>query len=371
MTTTRPAGLVSRRRPSDGRAIMTASPFAPVAPVLVAPPAAPPERAVRRWLFGIALLVFAMVMVGGATRLTESGLSITEWQPLLGALPPLTDADWQAAFAKYREIPQYRLLNAGMTLGEFKAIYWWEWAHRLLGRLVGVAFAVPFVLFWLKGRLARADLPALAGLFVLGGLQGAIGWWMVASGLSERTSVAPYRLAVHLTLACIILAGALALAARPAAREVLGTGARRRAAAIVALVLAQIFLGALVAGNDAGLVYNTWPLMDGRILPAEAFDLVPWWRNLFENHALVQFVHRGGAYVLFVLVVWHGFSVCAAGRCDAVRASALLLVLAVTAQAGLGIATLVTQVPMALALAHQAMAVAVLTLAVVHRGHIA
>jgi cytochrome c oxidase assembly protein subunit 15 len=331
------------------------------------------DTAVRVWLFVVAAFVFAMVVVGGATRLTESGLSITEWRPLMGALPPLTDADWADAFAKYREIPQYKILNAGMTLDAFKAIYWWEWAHRLLGRTVGLVFAVPFIAFLVTGRLGRRDILPFGGLFLLGGLQGAIGWWMVASGLAERTDVAPYRLAVHLTLACVIFALALGMAVtrggRP--REDLGARVRFGASLLVVLVLIQIFLGALVAGNDAGLVYNTWPLMDGAFLPGEAFDFSPWWRNFFENHALVQFVHRMGAYTVFLVALAHGFGICASGRGETARVGALVLVLAVTAQAGLGIATLITQVPLPLALAHQALAVGVLSAAVVHRMRLA
>lgn len=348
---------------------MTAPAFPHAAEAAV--PAA--DRAVRLWLYAVALFVFAMVVVGGATRLTESGLSITEWRPLMGALPPLSEADWHDAFAKYQQIPQYKLLNAGMTLDAFKAIYWWEWAHRLLGRAIGLVFAVPFVFFLATGRLKRGDVAPLAGLFLLGGLQGGIGWWMVASGLSERTDVAPYRLAVHLTLACVIFALAVAMASARSGRrrEAVGAWARRGANALIVLVLAQIFLGALVAGNDAGLVYNTWPLMDGAVLPAEAFDLTPWWRNLFENHALVQFLHRLGAYTVFGVALVHGLRLCAGGRGEAARVSGFVLVLAVTAQAGLGIATLVMQVPLALALSHQALAVGVLAVAVLHRMRVA
>lgn len=349
---------------------MTAVPSASHAPLAAVDRS---DRAVRLWLYAVALMVFAMVVVGGATRLTESGLSITEWRPLMGAIPPLSEADWLIAFEKYKAIPQYKLINAGMTLEAFKTIFWWEWAHRLLGRSIGLVFAVPFLWFWATGKLRRGDILPLGGLFVLGGLQGAIGWWMVASGLSERTDVAPYRLAVHLTLACIIFALTLAFAERrgDAAREDLGGRVRAGATALIVLVLVQIFLGALVAGNDAGLVYNTWPLMDGAVLPGEAFDLSPWWRNVFENHALVQFTHRMGAYIVFVAVLVHGFGICASGRGDGARLSALLLVLAVTAQAGLGIATLITQVPLVLALAHQALAVGVLALAVTHRSRLA
>src|SRR5581483_7841357 len=215
---------------------------------------------VRAWLYGVAFLIICMVVVGGATRLTNSGLSITEWQPIHGVIPPMNGAEWQDEFGKYRQIPEYKLLNPDMTLAEFKGIFWWEWAHRLLGRVIGIVFLLPLVFFAATGRIERPLIPKLAGLFVLGGLQGVVGWWMVASGLIERTDVSQYRLAVHLTLACALLAAilwvarGLGSAVVPAAR-----GLRTTAGALVVLVLGQIFLGAIVAGLNAGLVSNTWP----------------------------------------------------------------------------------------------------------------
>ena len=327
--------------------------------------AAADRKAVRLWLYGIALLIVVMVLVGGATRLTDSGLSITDWKPIHGIIPPLNDAEWQEEFAKYQQIPEYRLLNQGMSLGEFKGIFWWEWTHRLLGRLIGVAFLLPLLFFWATGRIERSLLPKLAGIFVLGGLQGAVGWWMVASGLSERTDVSQYRLAVHLTLAFTILAYVLWVARglgagfRYAPREVRGV-----AAVIVGLVLLQTFLGGLVAGLDAGLAFNTWPLMDGELLPAGLLAMEPPWRNLFENPLTVQFDHRLLGYVLFAVAWVHAFQT----RGSAQFGPALVLAVMVTAQAGLGVATLVMGVPMALALLHQLGAVAVLASAVLHRG---
>src|ERR1700741_977056 len=222
------------------------------------------DRLVRLWLIAVAALIFVMVLVGGATRLTESGLSIVEWKPVTGAIPPLSEADWAAEFGKYRTIPQYTQLNRGMTLDEFKTIYWWEWAHRLLGRVIGAAFLFPFLWFLWRGWVERGLKWRLWGLFALGGIQGAVGWWMVASGLVGRVSVSQYRLAFHMTLACAIYAALLwtarALSSRPAVNG--PQYLRTWAAALVPLVLLQIYLGALVAGLDAGKVYTTFPLID-------------------------------------------------------------------------------------------------------------
>lgn len=325
--------------------------------------------AVRLWLFVVAALIFAIVLVGGATRLTGSGLSITEWAPIMGAIPPLSEADWAVAFAKYREIPQYRLENAGMTLDGFKAIFWWEWSHRLLGRVIGLVFAVPLVYFALTGAIERARLPRYLVLLALGGLQGFIGWWMVASGLVDRVSVAPYRLAVHLTLASIVFAAVLWTALTCGRSEL----TRRRspilrigAGAVLGWVIVQIFLGALVAGNHAGLVYNTWPSMNGAFVPPDLMAWEPWWRNLFENHAMVQFLHRMGAYVLFALAMGQFALVVVSARTATARISAFVLGFAVAFQLAVGIATLLMQVPISLALTHQAIAMVVLAAAVVH-----
>ena len=313
----------------------------------------------RGWLYGVAALIFAMVIVGGATRLTESGLSITEWKPLLGAIPPLSEADWQAAFEKYKTIPEYKLINTGMSLAEFKAIYWWEWAHRFLGRFIGVAFLVPFLWFAATGRIARRRWPAMAGLFVLGGLQGALGWYMVKSGLVERTDVSQYRLAAHLTLASIIY-GAMVWTG-------LGYGRHRSRPPLagfflIVLIIGQIILGAFVAGLDAGQGYNTWPLMDGALIPDGLGIMSPGWKNLFENAMTVQFNHRIVAYLLVLCTaayIWHT-------RRTAGALINAALGLAVAGQAVLGIATLLARVPLPLGLAHQAGALVTLTIAIVH-----
>ncbi|WP_407051431.1 COX15/CtaA family protein [Methyloraptor flagellatus] len=340
---------------------------------LDAPAGASPGRRgqglVRAWLVLVALMVFAMVIVGGATRLTDSGLSITEWQPLLGAIPPMTDAAWAEAFAKYKAIPQYTQMNQGMDLAAFKFIFWWEWAHRFLGRMIGVVFFVPFVAFLATGLIARRDAGRFAAIFVLGGIQGAVGWWMVASGLVDRVSVAPYRLAVHLTLASIIFAALVWTAAslgRNDRRENEAPRIRTGAALVVAMVFVQIFLGALVAGNDAGLVYNTWPSMNGFVVPPEWLAMEPMWRNFFENHATVQFVHRGGAYILTALALIQAIVALRLGQSAPVRRSAVFLILAVLAQVVIGIGTLVMVVPLGMALLHQAFGILVLTAATLH-----
>jgi cytochrome c oxidase assembly protein subunit 15 len=328
------------------------------------------RRAIRAWLLVVAALVFVTAAVGGATRLTGSGLSIVEWRPVVGALPPLSDAAWQAEFAKYKTIPQYQEVNRGMSLNAFKFIYWWEWGHRLLGRLIGVAFLLPLLWFLWKGWIEPAMRLRLWAIFGLGALQGAVGWWMVSSGLAERVSVSQYRLAFHLTLACAIFAMLLWVAQRLKPRGSIDLAPRIRlsALALVVLLLAQIYLGALVAGLRAGLIYNTWPLIDGAFVPAAArlFFEQPWWRNFFENALTVQFNHRMVAYVIVVLAILHAADVVRAVSAGSALNSALLLASAIALQAGIGIVTLLHVVPLSLALLHQAMAVVTLAIAVVH-----
>lgn len=317
----------------------------------------------RLWLYTIAALIVAMVIVGGATRLTGSGLSITEWKPIMGTIPPLTDADWQDAFRKYQEIPQYKLINRGMSLEEFKGIFWWEWSHRFLGRFIGVAFLLPFLLFWARGAIPRPLLPKLAGIFVLGGLQGALGWYMVASGLADRVSVSQYRLAAHLGLAVVVLAAVLWVAFGLGRRRESSGQGRELGLALLGLVYLQILAGALVAGLHAGMGYNTWPLMDGALVPNGLGVMQPWWLNAFENALTVQFDHRMLAYVIAAVAL---VNVVIAGQAE--RGGAIVLLLAVLAQAALGIFTLLMQVQLGLALAHQAGAILVfaLTLYYVH-----
>jgi cytochrome c oxidase assembly protein subunit 15 len=335
------------------------------------PSLAPPHRrAVRLWLLAVAALIFVTVVVGGATRLTESGLSIVEWKPVTGVMPPIDQQAWQAEFDKYKAIPQYRERNAGMSLHEFKVIYWWEWTHRALARLVGAAFLLPLLWFLCRGELEPGLRVRLWTIFGLGAVLGAVGWWMVASGLADRVSVSQYRLAFHLTLACAIFAAILWTAQGLVPRAPLTAPARLRvgAIALLVLVLVQIYLGALVSGLRAGLIYNTWPLIDGSLVPESGrlFFETPLWRNLFENTLTVQFDHRMVAYALWLMAVLHATDVVRTVRGGAALTGALALAGAVTLQAALGIATLVHQAPLALALLHQATAIVVLAIAVVH-----
>jgi cytochrome c oxidase assembly protein subunit 15 len=324
---------------------------------------------VRVWLALVALLVFAMVIVGGATRLTDSGLSIVEWRPVTGAVPPLSADDWQSEFAKYRTTPEYQHVNAGMSLEAFKAIYWWEWSHRLLGRLIGVVFLVPFIVFWARGWFTRRYLLKLGGLFVLGGLQGAIGWWMVTSGLADRVDVSQYRLAVHLLLACGILALSLWLILDLAPRPPSPAPRHRRlAVGILALLFVQIGAGALVAGLDAGLSHNTWPLIDGRFIPPpdDLYEMTPAWQNHFDNVLTVQFQHRMLAYAMLGLAIWQAVALRRDAPAAPAARSAVVVLGLVMVQAALGVATLLLHVPIPAALAHQATAMMLLLAAVWH-----
>jgi heme a synthase len=325
-------------------------------------------RPVRGWLIAVAALIAAMVLVGGATRLTESGLSIVEWKPVTGTLPPLNEGAWAQAFEGYKAIPQYRQMNAGMSLGEFKTIFWWEWSHRLLGRVIGIAYLLPFLWFLWRGAFGGELKRRLWGIFALGALQGAVGWWMVASGLSERVEVSQYRLATHLVLALLIFASIVWTLRRLGETSPSTAPSRLKTGAIVLLVLTfvQLYLGALVAGLRAGKIYNTWPDIDGGFIPSAArlfFD-TPWWRNLFENTLTVQFEHRMVAYALFVFAIFHVIDAVRSRAGRAAIGGALWLLGAVTLQATLGILTLLNQVPMDLALTHQAVAIVVLTLSV-------
>jgi len=326
------------------------------------------SRPVAVWLFAVAALVLAMVVVGGATRLTGSGLSITEWRPVTGAIPPMGEERWQSEFAKYRQIPQYQQINKGMSLERFKTIYWWEWAHRLLGRLVGAAFAIPFVVFLIRKDLPRRLIWRCCALLGLGGLQGAVGWWMVASGLSTRVSVAPERLATHLGLALalfVLLVWTALDAETGQPRQGNPTRWRAGSLAFLAAVFLQCLLGALVAGADAGLIYNDWPLMGGALVPHDyAADSI--WATLAHNQASVQFNHRIGAYLLL------GAALSVAGlawrdRFLTTQAKALAFAVGGVSlfQAALGVATLMTGVPLWLGILHQLGAVALLAVATV------
>jgi cytochrome c oxidase assembly protein subunit 15 len=332
------------------------------------------QRAVRIWLFAVAALIALMVVVGGATRLTESGLSIVEWKPVTGVVPPLSAAQWNDAFEGYKKIPQYQALNVGMSLSQFKTIFWWEWSHRLLGRVIGLVYLLPFLYFLWRGAL-RAELRRrLWIIFGLGALQGAVGWWMVASGLSQRIEVSHYRLATHLVLALLIYAAIVWTLRRLGEGEPIAAPARLKITSyvLVAVTFVQLYLGALMAGLRAGFVYNTWPDIDGSFIPSAArlwFDS-PWWRNLFDNTLTVQFEHRMTAYALFALALLHAFDA-VRSRAGGAAGGASWLAAVITLQATLGILTLLNQVPIALALPHQAVAIAVLTLAVMQAERLA
>jgi len=330
------------------------------------------RRAIGIWLAIWAGMVLLTVVIGGVTRLTESGLSITEWKPVTGIVPPLTEDAWADAFQQYQQIPEYQRLNQGMTLAEFKRIFFWEYVHRLWARLVGAALAIPFVVFLLRGGLPGKLTGRLAGLLVLTGLQGVLGWYMVTSGLSARVDVSQYRLAAHLGLALVIYVVTVWTAAdllidRTAGPAHAGPTPRwlsRSAVTLAGLVFLTAIAGAFVAGINGGLAYNTFPLMAGRIVPPGYGAMDPWWTNAFENIAAVQFNHRmlGILSVVGAVVVW-GF-----GRRVArdTWSRALLMTLPVVAllQVGLGIATLLLRVPVGLAALHQAGALLLLTVAV-------
>ena len=327
------------------------------------------NRAIRLWLLVVAAMVFGTVLVGGVTRLTESGLSIVEWKPLTGTLPPLSERDWEAEFEKYKAIPQYQALNRGMAIADFKVIYWWEWVHRQSARFTGLVFLLPFLWFLWRGALGLSLRIRLTLILALGAIQAAVGWWMVTSGLSVRLDVSQYRLALHLTLACLIYVALLWTARRLVPRPPVEVPRRIRTSAVVLLllVLVQIYLGALVAGLDAGLSYNTWPLMDGRLIPpwSGLFAMEPAWVNLFENVLTVQFNHRMMAYVLFLAAVAHAIDAARSARKQAF-AGAHALAAAITIQAVIGVVALINQTPISLAIVHQVMAMVVLTIAVVH-----
>ena len=324
------------------------------------------DRGVGLWLLAIAAMIALMVVVGGLTRLTGSGLSITEWRPVTGIVPPLTDAAWQVEFAKYQGTTQYELINRNMGLAGFKTIYWWEWVHRFLGRMIGFVFLLPFLIFVYARRIDRSLIVRLGVIFLLGAAQGLLGWWMVQSGLVGRVSVSQYRLAAHLGLAFVLFGYILWTAfevmgvrrATAAGRATAVGRLRPWAIALAALVFVQILLGALVAGLDAGLAFNTWPAYGGRWIPLGMYDLAPAWINHFENHALAHFQHRNVGYIAAALAIWL-FVALARSRADKPARIAAVHVAAITTfQVLLGIVTVVTGVALWVAALHQLCALA-------------
>ena len=321
------------------------------------------DRIVAGWLLVCCAMIFGMVVLGGVTRLTGSGLSMVEWDPIFGVVPPLTDQDWQAVFEQYRASPEYQKVNMHMEVDDFKSIYWFEFAHRLLGRTIGTVFLLPFLFFLWRGWIARPLIPKLVAMFVLGGLQGALGWYMVASGLVDDPHVSQYRLTAHLLMAFLIYGFIFWVAldllqTQPADSP--SDRVRKGAVLFLALLVITIGSGGLVAGLKAGYAYSTFPLMDGRLVPEAIFLFEPLWRNFFENIATVQFDHR----LLATLVLIGGVALWWSARRlpDRLRMRAHLVLVMIAAQIALGISTLLLHVPVALATAHQAGALVLLTL---------
>lgn len=318
------------------------------------------DRAMFWWLIVVGLFVCAMILVGGATRLTDSGLSITEWRPVTGAIPPMTAQGWETELEKYRQIPEYQIQNRGMSMAEFQFIYWWEWGHRQLGRTLGLVYFLPFVFFLASGRAPQRLRPRLWVLFALGGLQGAIGWWMVSSGLTERLDVSQYRLATHLTMAFLILGLTLwtALELRYGETRVFQ---RSRyfpwAAAFWGAVMLQITLGAFVAGLDAGVIHTTWPGFNGRLIPEGYLSGMPFWQAIFESRPAVQLQHRWFAYALVIAAGALAWAYQSSGD-RVMRNFAIALPAVIAVQVVLGVATLMAAAPLWLSLLHQGGAIA-------------
>jgi cytochrome c oxidase assembly protein subunit 15 len=332
------------------------------------------DRAVAVWLLVCAAMIFVMVLLGGITRLSGSGLSIMEWKPLMGALPPMSTAEWERVFALYREISQYKNVNHGMSLSEFQGIFWWEYSHRLWGRLIGIVFFLPFLWFLVKGHLRKAPgrpslAPKLGAIFLLGALQGGIGWYMVASGFEDRDSVSQYRLVLHLGMALVIYALILwcafdLLRPRPLAGNASAARPlRRHAVLLLVLVAIELALGGLVAGLHGGLIYNDFPFMNGDWIAPDVFSMSPWWVNPTENPVTAQFLHRIGAGLVTVTLLWLVVRIWRGDLPEAAKARSGILLAALVLQVGLGIGTLMLGVPLPLAVAHQGGAVILLTAA--------
>lgn len=321
------------------------------------------DRRIAQWLLFCASAIFCMIILGGVTRLTESGLSIVDWKPVTGILPPLSDTAWHAEFERYKQFPEYQKVNRGMSLDDFKTIFYYEYGHRLLGRLIGVFFLLPFLYFLFAGRIKNGLSPKLWGLFVLGGLQGLLGWYMVKSGLVDNPRVSQYRLAAHLGLAVLIYAYMLWLALDLLQPRAGGQRFAKRAQALCGLLFLMILTGALVAGTRAGLVYPTWPLMGDSFFPSQLYHTQPFWLAAFEDLTTIQFNHRMLAYTLVVLIA--SLSLCIWRRRPTTQTKVAVCLLNATllVQVSLGIATLLHQVPVGLAATHQGVAIALLSCA--------
>ncbi len=328
------------------------------------------QKSIAVWLFVCCAMVFIMVVVGGVTRLTDSGLSIVEWQPVSGTLPPISQSEWDEFHQKYQQSPQYQKINKGMSVDEFKTIFWWEYIHRLLGRLIGLVFFIPFVYFLIRKQIDKPLGIKLSGIFVLGGLQGLMGWYMVMSGLVNDPHVSQYRLTAHLGLAFVIFAAMFWVATdllydkkkSPHDPEAL-RGIRRFSIGLTWLIFIMVLSGGLVAGIRAGLAYNTFPLMNGHFIPPEIFMLEPWWRNFFDNMATVQFDHRMIAWILMFTIPYFWFKAKKQQLSDSAKLACNLLLIMLFIQVGLGISTLLLAVPLKLAAAHQGGAMLLFTAA--------
>ncbi len=325
------------------------------------------RRAVAWWLLACCAMIAAMVVIGGITRLTESGLSIVEWLPFAGVLPPLTQAEWQHAFDLYRDTSEFRIQNPTMDLAGFQTIYWWEYIHRLWGRAIGVVFGLPLLWLVIRRRIERPLVPHLVALFLLGGMQGAIGYWMVASGFVDRDDVSQYRLTIHLGVAIALLGYMLWLALGllfPDDRGAAPVPARRLATGVAGVVFLTLLSGGLVAGINAGFTFNTWPLMDGGFAPHDVLSMSPWWLNAFENLGTVQFDHRMLAYATAALVLVYWLRLRPVAPHSRARRAAGMLAGMVVLQVILGIATLLLVVPLPIAVTHQGGAVVLFALAI-------
>ena len=325
-------------------------------------------RLVGYWLFVCAAMVFIMTIIGSITRLTESGLSIVEWQPLMGIIPPLNDTEWQRLFILYQQTPEYIYKNTGMSLDEFKQIFWWEWLHRLWGRVIGLVFLIPLLWLWMRGFLWQALLFRLGILFVLGGLQGLLGWFMVQSGLVDRPSVSHYYLVLHLILAVVLMGAMISLALQlcdpyPSSRTTYIASYLYRFGQVILLWFGITMIwGGFVAGLDAGVVYNTFPTMHRYWLPPESLSMRPWWLNLFENTAMVQFCHRWFAITLWVLIMLFWIKTWKSDLAIGEKNIATLLAVVTTSQVLIGIMTLILAVPVWLGVLHQSSALIVFTI---------
>jgi len=329
------------------------------------------QKPIAIWLLICCTLVFAMVVVGGVTRLTDSGLSMVEWKPIVGTIPPVTESDWEEVFKKYHETPQYKKINQGMSTDEFKGIFWWEYSHRVLGRVIGLVFFIPFLFFLVRKKINRPLGLKLAGIFLLGGLQGLMGWYMVKSGLVDNPYVSQYRLTAHLSLAFIIYAAMFHVAlgllssdgSRPDGSKKLQS-LQRFIQVLIGIIFFMVLSGGFVAGIRAGLAYNTFPLMNGHFIPPEIFMLEPWYRNFFENMATVQFDHRMIAWILAILVPVFWYKSRQLTLPSSARLACNLLLIMLVIQICLGIATLLMVVPLPLAASHQAGAMLLFTAAI-------